>query len=237
MRFLNTYFAFAIPQVMSHGGFIDKFIGDAIMCLFTQRSVEEQTVSAVSAAVGMLQDLEYMNGLELDDCQQVRTGIGINTGEAIMGVIGIQERMESTVLGSSVNLASRIESLCKFYQASLLISGHTYEGLGEQRSRFKIRFVDMVIVRGTTLPCEIYEVFDGDPVEIGEFKGATLARFEKAMSLYKACKFQEAQRHFGICAEQSNARDRIVQLYVERCEKLLDQHSPNVVLQPIWGLK
>ena len=241
MAMVNTYFAFALPQLISNGGIVDKFIGDAVMCLFTHTSVEEQTLRAVTAAVGMLRDLHFMNALGLPQTREpCHTGIGLNTGEAILGVIGTPVRMEATVLGNSVNLASRIESLCKHYNASLLISEHTLRGLGTKRSLFSIRFVDRVTVRGTSHPIEVFEVLDGDEDAVRSMKLSTLDMYRDAIEQYRAGAFAQAFQLLNRCKEASAGTDRVVQIYLDRCENLLSAGAdggPSATQQAaLWGV-
>jgi len=110
MNFLNTYLAFALPPLEKFEGFVDKFIGDSIMCIFTHSDLSTQAYNAIMASICMLNSLDYMNKTGF---RNVHTGIGLNTGRTVIGVIGTESRMEPTAIGDSVNLASRTESLCK----------------------------------------------------------------------------------------------------------------------------
>lgn len=218
MEFLNTYLAFAVPAIAEEGGFVDKFIGDAIMAIFAQGSPEEQANASVRAAVRMLHDLDYCNtsaGLV-----NAETGIGINTGKVIMGVVGTETRMEPTVLGDAVNLASRTEALCKKYGARILITEHTKEKMALGAEQFTIRLIDHVTVKGKSQSCRIYEVVDGDKDEVREQKERILRPYHEALLLFTDGKFAEARDKFEECLAL-RPDDKPCLIYVERCTELL----------------
>ncbi|MBF0389451.1 MAG: PAS domain S-box protein [Desulfamplus sp.] len=153
-RFINSYLSHMGPIVKQHNGFIDKFIGDSIMALFGGDADD-----ALSAAVMMLKTLkDYNEGRNRAGYIPVQIGIGINTGRLMLGTLGESHRMEGTVIGDAVNVASRLEKLTKHYNLPLLISEYTLKAL-KDRSRYKIRFVDNVLVKGKSRPIAIYEVF------------------------------------------------------------------------------
>lgn len=156
--FFNNYLSFAMPPITSNNGFVDKFIGDSIMCIFANPN---HPSDAVRCAIEIMKNLDFMSSLPgFTSCE---TGIGINTGSCTIGLVGTEIRMEPTVLGDAVNLASRTESLCKRYGAKILITGNTYRQI-KQDDLFcwLIRLVDNVCVMGKQNPTEIYEVIDGE---------------------------------------------------------------------------
>lgn len=154
--FINAYLERMGPVIRDHGGFIDKYIGDAIMALF------ENATDGLRAGLAMMETLDRFNaeraaaGLE-----PVAIGIGLNTGSLMMGTIGERHRMDGTVISDAVNLASRIESLTKVYHVRMLVSQHTYDRLGDPGAH-AIRPIDIVVVKGKTQPVVLFEVFDHD---------------------------------------------------------------------------
>ncbi|MCB9756495.1 MAG: AAA family ATPase [Myxococcales bacterium] len=151
--FINEYVAVMEPVIAASGGFIDKYIGDAIMALFPGRAED-----AITAGLAMLRALEEFNAARRRaGAKPVRIGIGINTGTLILGTVGSRNRMEGTVISDAVNVASRIEGLTKQYEVALLISESTRAALARPED-FQLRRVDRVRVKGRGEPVTIYEV-------------------------------------------------------------------------------
>jgi class 3 adenylate cyclase len=214
-RFINSYLSRMEPVINENNGFIDKYIGDAIMALFSGEADH-----AVKAGIAMLQGLVEFNQNRANfGCAPIQIGIGINTGTLMLGTVGGQNRMDGTVISDAVNLASRVESLTKNYGASLLITQETYSRL-ENPSQYAIRTLDTVKVKGKSEAVTIYEVFDADGLEIKEGKLATLELFAEALAIYSEGKFAEAARLFSECWRQ-NQGDRVAKIYWERCESAL----------------
>ena len=158
--FINSYLERMGPVIRDHNGFIDKYIGDAIMALF------ENADDALRASLAMLETLEHFNADRRSaGLDPVGIGIGLNTGALMMGTIGEKHRMDGTVISDAVNLASRVESLTKTYRIGLLISQHTYDRLADPKA-YDIRPIDVVVVKGKTKPVTLFEVFQrNDPAE------------------------------------------------------------------------
>ncbi|PYI52958.1 adenylate/guanylate cyclase domain-containing protein [Paenibacillus flagellatus] len=210
-RFLNEYLMAMEPVVKRHGGFIDKYIGDAIMALFHPGADE-----AVRAAVAMMEELGRINaGRSASGYEPLRIGIGLNTGALMLGIVGGENRMEGTVIGDAVNLASRMEELNKIYGTSVLVSEHTANRL-RRPGDFRIRKLDRVTVKGKTEPIGIYEVFDADPDESRSAKLATRESFERAVAAFHEGRTAEAGTLFEAIAGQ-NPHDRAARLYADRC--------------------
>lgn len=162
--FINAYLEHVGPVIRDNGGFIDKYIGDAIMALF------EHADDAVRAGLAMLEALDVFNeSRAAQGLAPVAIGTGINTGSLMMGTVGELHRMDGTVISDAVNLASRIESLTKVYRVRILISQYTYDDLADPGA-FAIRPLDVVVVRGKTRPVVLFEVFDRDPPDQREAK-------------------------------------------------------------------
>jgi adenylate cyclase len=154
---LNEYFTEMVGIVMEEDGVVDKYIGDAIMAVFGAPVPKPgDAVNAVRAAVRMRQALERLNvRLEARGVPTLRTGIGIHTGEVVAGNIGSEKRMEYTVIGDPVNLASRLESNTKDLGVNVLISDDTYE---LTKHAIVARPVREITVKGRKQPVKTYEV-------------------------------------------------------------------------------
>ena len=210
-NFINAYLSRMEPAITSNNGFIDKYIGDAIMALFSDFADD-----AVKAGIAMLNILTNYN----QDRQRVgyvpiQIGIGINSGSLMLGTVGGKSRMDSTVISDAVNLASRIEGLTKDYSVPLLISQQTLDRLRNPND-YAIRMVDKVQVKGKSQYVVVYEVFDGDPPEIKSAKLANFPVYSEAMFLCDRKQFREAGKLFEECL-RTNPSDQVARIYLKRC--------------------
>ncbi len=213
--FLNTYVGQMEPIIHQYQGIIDKYIGDAIMALFPLSADD-----AINSAIAMLKKLvKYNKILQTAGLPKIQIGIGIHTGSMMLGTIGGQNRMDTTVISDAVNIASRLESLTKTYGNPLLISEATYLKLADI-SKYHIRFLDRVKVKGKSEYVKIFEVFTAAPQKMRAGKLATLNQFEKAVHLYQQQNFGKAQELFQACLSQ-NPEDATAKIYVQRCQQFL----------------
>jgi len=225
-RFINSFLSRMEPSIVRHRGLIDKYIGDAIMALFGETADD-----AIAASIEMLHVLEtYNKTRQRPDRPPIRMGIGINTGALILGVVGGENRIDSTVIGDPVNLASRVEKMTKRYQVPLLITGHTYRRL-QDPDRYCLRMIDQVIPRGRSEQVTIFEVFDADTPELLQAKRETRSPFEQAVQFYNQARITEALPLFEACLHHC-PQDTVVQVYVQSCQRLLTE-SANPIITPI----
>ena len=210
-KFINAYLTRMEPIIAQHNGFIDKYIGDAIMALFPNAD------DAVQAALGMLNRLTQYNLTRGRPGRPIiKIGIGLNTGSLMLGTVGGENRMEGTVISDAVNLASRVEDLTKIYNTALLITEQTYLKLTDPWA-YQIRVIDAVIPKGKSEEVTIYEIFDADPPESLNLKYETREDFELGFVLYHSEEVNEAK----ILFEQVfaiNQHDKAAQVYLKRCE-------------------
>jgi len=212
VKFLNSFLKNMEPNITTHNGFIDKFIGDAIMALFS-----ESATSAVRSAISMREKLKEYNSYRLKQGYNIIDfGIGINSGEVVLGTVGSKNRLETTVIGDTVNLAARMEELTKLYKTPILITHLTYNKLSDP-AEFYIRKIDMVKVRGRNTPVTIYEVFNSDSEDIITIKLDLLNLFNEALEYYKNSDFKSALKSFIEYYKQL-PQDSIVKLFIRRCK-------------------
>ncbi|NER34949.1 MAG: CHASE2 domain-containing protein [Oscillatoria sp. SIO1A7] len=220
-QFINSYLSTMEPAILENNGFIDKYIGDAIMALFGGSPDD-----AVKAGIAMLERLkDYNNSKLLPHPMPIKIGIGIHTGLMMLGTVGGKQRMDGTAIGDAVNLAARVESLTKNYGVPLLITHQTFLGLDDV-GRYKIRLVDRVQVKGKTESATVYEVFDADKPNIRESKIATRSLFEKAVLLYHLGSCTESAHLFSTCLKD-NPGDRVAQIYLERLQRHTSRSHPS----------
>jgi hemerythrin len=230
-EFINSYLSQMEPVISRHSGIIDKYIGDAIMALF------DKSDDALNGALAMLERLTFYNaGRERAGYAPIHIGIGLNTGRVMIGTVGGINRMDSTVIGDAVNLTARLQEANKTYHAPLIISQHTLYEL-EDSSRYMIRFLDRVKVKGKSQPLSIYEVFDHDPQPLRACKQETLDHFERGVFYYHVKDIEKAISMFKECIDFSSD-DFAAMLYLERCYEYQanGQHHSTGEMEtpPIW---
>ncbi len=224
--FINRYLRQAAPVIREHGGFIDKFIGDAIMALFPGDCIHAiRAANALHAAVSDLNTEWTAEGKEA-----VKIGVGLHTGLLMLGTIGFAERMEGTVISDAVNLASRVEGMTKQYGAPVLVSGETMRGVdAADRASLHVRLIDRVQAVGKAEPVDVYEVFDALPATVRAGRQETLACFELAFRFWQAGDFARALAGFDAVLA-ANPDDKAAALHHARCRRFLREGSP-----PDWN--
>ena len=211
-KFINAFLSRMEPLIQEHFGFIDKFIGDAIMALFS--GVAD---NAVFAAIEMLERLNDYNVHRKGKKRPlIKIGIGINTGSLMLGTVGGKDRMDGTVISDSVNLASRIEGLTKLFEVPLLISHHTLKRL-QHPERFYIRRIATVKVKGKSENVTVYEVFDADKKRQKKLKQELTEILSKGIELFENQKFEDARKQFKAC-QKKLSDDPVVHYYINQCD-------------------
>ncbi|NBT05633.1 MAG: GAF domain-containing protein [Betaproteobacteria bacterium] len=228
---LNEYFEIMVDCITREGGMLDKFIGDAIMAAFgIPLAHDDDEDRAVRAAVAMISELQTWNTeREAEGKLPVNIGIGLNTDIVVSGNIGSKKRMDYTVIGDGVNLAARLESACKQYSAKILISEFTQAKL---RGIYRMREVDLVVVKGKTQPVSIYEVLDYHTSASFPNMMDVLGNFTEGLSRYRAGNWDTAIASFQK-ALSLNPKDKLTGTYIERCE-LMKAHPPEGEWDGVW---
>ena len=211
-EFINRYLAYMGPVVRNNKGFIDKYIGDAIMALF------ESSDNAIEAASEMLKALAEFNKERISGGKrEIKIGIGIHTGSLMLGTVGEQDRMQTTVIGETVNIAARTETMTKVYRTPIIITEKTKSDLNKQ-SAYKMRLIDRVKMRGISYDVDIFEVLQCPDKTIIEKILKSEPEFQKGRELYQKKKYKEAIVHFQACV-QACSQDEVSQSYLERCKR------------------
>ncbi|MBD1940280.1 response regulator [Microcoleus sp. FACHB-68] len=211
-NFINSYLSQVGPVIRQHRGFIDKYIGDAIMALFP-----ESAKDALQAALAMQKEVALYNQHRQQRGEvPISIGIGLHTGNLMLGTIGESQRMETTAIADAVNLASRLEGLTKLYGAGILISLHTLI-LVEDIENYSFRFLDRVRVKGKSKPVAVYEVYEENLGLTNQLKNQTKTQFEPAVMAYNRQNFSDAQSMFEEILV-INPEDKAAMLYVKRCQ-------------------
>ncbi|MGH7388051.1 MAG: adenylate/guanylate cyclase domain-containing protein [Candidatus Rokuibacteriota bacterium] len=230
---LNEYFARMVDVILSHRGVLDKFIGDAVMALFgVPFNGEHDADDAYRAANTMFVALRELNRHRARHGKgPIDIGVGISTGVVVVGNIGSNKRMEYTVIGDSVNLASRLESATKFYGVKVLLSEYTRR---ELTMRTVLREIDRLRVQGKHEPVAIYEAMDHLTDETFPNLTPTVERYADGVRLYRAREWKDALACFRE-ALALNPDDKPSQIYVERCEHFLES-PPSDEWDGVWTM-
>jgi adenylate cyclase len=215
---LNEYFTLMVDCIQSEGGMLDKFIGDAIMAAFGLPTPESDDPDrAVRTAIAMIRSLHEWNSVRSADGKPpIDMGIGVNTGAVVAGNIGSPKRMDFTMIGDGVNLAARLESACKQYDARILISDFTHR---ELKGVYRTREVDRVVVKGKTEPVAIHEVLDYHTNETFPNLMDVVNDFRDGIDSYRRGAWDLAIGSFRRCL-QAHPGDSLSAIYIDRCEQL-----------------
>ena len=219
--FINTYLGKISPAIRRNNGFIDKYIGDAVMALFPRSPSD-----GVRAAIDMQKEVNiYNQQRQKNGLFPIAIGIGLHAGNLMLGTIGERERMESTVIADAVNLASRLEGLTKVYGAGIIVSGAIIDRLDDPK-KYNYRFVDRVTVKGKRNAVSVFEVYDTETEQSIVLKQQTAEVFQEALNFYYQQKFVAAQKVFQNIL-QINPDDRVAMLYFKRSRKYRMYGAPD----------
>jgi len=209
---LNEYFSYMTDVIVAEGGMVDKFMGDGLMALFGLPTGHgDDADRAVAAARKMQRALSLLS--ERQAGPPLRIGIGVCTGPVVAGQIGSPARLNYTVIGEAVNLASRLETATKLYGSQILICGETRSRL---RRPVPARQIDLVTVAGMDTPTEVHEVFVHEP---GPTATGWLDAFDSGLKAYLGGEIRVALDHL-MRAAAANPEDTTARVLAQRCRRL-----------------
>ena len=213
---LSEYFNVMTKAIAEHQGTVDKYIGDAVMAFWgAPVDLPDHALLACRAALACQRELDTLSARwRAAGKYEFRTRIGLATGEVVVGNVGSDQRLNYSVIGDPVNLASRLEGLNKQYKTNVLISEDTYQSCAEH---IEARLIDFVVVKGKAEPVRIYELI-GERGDISPRQKESIKIFSKAIEAYLDADFHGALN----LLQQSKTRDpedAVIDLYVARCEQ------------------
>ncbi len=222
VAFLNIYFEIMCKIILKNGGTIDKFIGDAILAVFgAPKSYEDNDYRAVKSAIEMIKSVKEVSYSKIKlPPNGFGIGVGINGGDAIVGNIGSRDKFDYTVIGDTVNLASRLEGLTKHYKQKIIISDTVMEKV---KGLVLTREIDTVKVKGKDESTTIYSV---EPENIEANYEEALKNYSKGLSMYKIKNWKTAIEYFQETLSKI-PDDSISRIYIERCEGYLKNPPPD----------
>jgi class 3 adenylate cyclase/ActR/RegA family two-component response regulator len=222
----NRYLTGMSDILIEQGGIIDKYVGDAIVSFFGAPGVQPDHASrACASAILMKRREREMNVMFLREGISplpLRSRIGINSGDMIVGNMGSERRLSYTVMGNEVNIASRLETINKQFGSWILVSENTRNAAGED---FLYRRLGQVELAGITKPVKVYELLNFAK-DAGSNELRQVDMFHRALELFEQRDWTKAKTEFlNICAQNSN--DMVSKVYAGRCA--LFHHNPSLV--------
>jgi len=228
---LNDYFTSMVEVVFTHGGVLDKYIGDAIMAVFgTAVSDVSDADNSLTVATEMLRELARFNQRRRErNLEAIEIRIGIATGEVLAGSLGSRRRLEYTVIGDNVNLAARLEGANKHYGTTVLLAASTVEAL---KSRPILRRLDLIQVKGKLQPTLAYESLDHYDLERFPRLPGLIGAYEAGLECYQRRDWGTAIRRFGEALEAVPS-DQPSRIFIDRCRYYSD-NPPSENWNGIW---
>ena len=210
---MNAYFGLTSEVILANGGLLDKYIGDAVMAIFgAPLSMEDHAKRACTSALEIRKIVHTEWEKAHNQYPPMITRMGIHTGAMIVGNIGSEKRSDYTALGDTVNLASRLEGINKFFGTEIILSGATNELV---QGEYTTRRLDFLRVKGKEEPIVIYELLDRHD-KITDSQKTLLDAFDKALTLYRNRYFIQAIRMFEAIVNK-NPSDGPSHEYINRC--------------------
>jgi adenylate cyclase len=223
MKFLNSYFLRMNDAIHQNNGFIDKFIGDAIMALFDHPggNNSNKALDSIRAAIDLQSALAMYNKQRSSvDYPPIEIGVGVHFGPVIIGTVGCDDRMDTTVIGDSVNISYRLESLAPRYDADIIVSSQLLDQLSiDSKAEIAYRFVDFVRVKGRKEPIEVYEILNHLPKDIQLSRYKTGSMIQQGVEYRKLKDWKLAMKCFH-GALMIDPEDSLVIHHMEQCHRM-----------------
>ncbi len=209
-KFVNAYVGRMGPLIHKNKGFVNQYLGDGIMALFPQSAS-----SALQAAIDMQKTIsEYNERRVLEGYRKIAVGMGLHTGELVMGIIGDEKRNDTAIISDTVNTASRMEGVTKYYGATIVLSENSMNTI-ENKEDFNFRFLGKVMVKGKKQPIGIYECFDGDAEDVIALKKETLQDFKEGHDYFINKEFPKASAAFDRVLTK-NPEDAVAKYFITK---------------------
>ncbi|HUB97560.1 MAG TPA: GAF domain-containing protein [Stellaceae bacterium] len=234
VEMLNEYFAEMAAVVQQYGGALDKYIGDAVMAVFgAPVAGPADADNAITAANEMIRALRQLNLRRMGrGASPIEIGVGIATGEVAAGALGGASRLDYTVIGDTVNLASRLEGANKHYRTTILLSGTTVD---HARLSPRLRQIDLIRVKGKAQPTEILEALDHHVPESQAQLDTVLPWYADGIRFYRARDWSRALLNFSRVLEVL-PHDGPSWIHADRC-LYYREHPPREGWDGVWTMK
>lgn len=224
MNFLNSYFLRMNAPIHDNGGFIDKFIGDAIMALFDHPTgtAKDKANDAINAALDLQKALHLYNHHRANSgYPPIKHGIGLHYGPVVLGTVGSDDRMDTTVIGDTVNVAQRIESLTEHFGLEILCTKSLIEA-AQATDTLAYRSIDEVVLKGKSTSIEIIEIFQHLDADAIKQRQKSISVISEGLKLRNQKDFKAALDVFKQGCK-AHPHDKVFDYHINLCQKLMYQ--------------
>jgi adenylate cyclase len=224
MNFLNSYFLRMNAPIHDNGGFIDKFIGDAIMALFDHPAgtSADKANDAINAALDLQKALHLYNHHRANSgYPPIKHGIGLHYGPVVLGTVGSDDRMDTTVIGDTVNVAQRIESLTEHFGLEILCTKSLIEA-AQATDTLACRSIDEVVLKGKSTSIEILEIFQHLDANAIKQRQKSISVISEGVRLRNQKDFKAALDIFKQ-GRETHPQDKVFDYHINLCQKLMYQ--------------
>ena len=232
VHLLNEYLTEMTSIILKNQGLIDKYMGDAIMALWgAPLDLSDHQEIACRSSLEMIEKLcELKEKWKKEGIPSFDIGIGLNSGNAVVGNMGSSSRFDYTAMGDNVNLASRLEGLNKIYGTNIIISDYTFKSV---KQKFEIRKLDIVRVKGKKKPIPIYELIS-EKDRIDSKQSEFINNFENGLDLYLKGEWKSAIKLFE--KAHSYKKDKASSIFIKRCKDFM-KNPPPKDWDGVWDIK
>ena len=219
-KFVNAYNQRLGPVISKHKGFINQYLGDAIMAIFLDNPVNTLRASIEMQKITAIYNAERVRRGRM----LVTTGMGFHTGKLIMGIIGDHQRMDAATISDTVNTASRIENLNKYFGTNILLSEDSLKAF-QDAEEFNFRYLGLVQMKGKNLPVGVYECIDGDHDLLRQKKLESINTFNEGVQTYLNKDFDKAIALFQSIL-RINPDDATANVFLKKAKHYLHEGVP-----------
>ncbi len=219
-KFVNSYVGKMGPIIQEHKGFVNQYLGDGIMALFPINAKD-----ALQAAIDMQLAVRVYNERRIrEGYEPISIGIGLHTGPLVMGIIGDIHRNDTAIIADTVNTASRMEGVTKYYGTRIILSEDSWDQI-EEKDRYNVRYLGKVKVKGKDQIVGIYECFDSDPPEDLQSKKETLPWFQAGLKHFFNNDFTKAQAEFQKIIDH-HKQDKVAHYFLRKSRDFAENGIP-----------
>lgn len=215
-NYINSYLKVVSPLVRKHGGFVDKYLGDGILAVFMKAE------NAMECAVQIVKAIEQKNKSSVAT-PSMEVGISLNTGEVVFGVVGEEERKSPTIISDTVNLASKMENINKFFHTKIIFSKRTLNSLRNEYP-LSYRFIGTLTLEDKDY-LSMFECLDSYDKKTREKLESVKVTFEQGVRYYNLGKYHNAKENFQLVLKRAR-EDRVAYMYYNKCEQKISGENP-----------